>query len=116
MIEARTQKTNWFLILAIVILLVTVGGRTFKALRTTDHFWSDHEDCRGVKARALEPGAHWDFAEALRGPCAFYKDIPSGEWLVIIFALSAGTIILITGYTLRNGDKPVDWLRKQNNR
>ena len=67
---------------------------------------------------ALDPNAHWDWVNTLRGPCGIFKDPYSGAALVIVLLIighgAKATIRLITGYT---PDRGIDeWTHRPSNR
>lgn len=93
---------------------VVVGGREFKAVKTTIHWDTAHPDAADAKRRCLEPDQQWSWWETRRGQVAFCHD--EAGWLVIVFAVAAGVITLITGYLLGRDQTPEDWLRRPSNR
>jgi hypothetical protein len=74
----------------LAILMITIGGRTFSKIVLTDHFVNEHPECINLKKLALKPDSHWDWMDTIRGPCAFFKNPKTGNWIVLILAISGG--------------------------
>lgn len=107
------KLTNILLIGAIgILLLVTLGGKTFEKIVATSHFLNDHPECKASKMDAIRPDSFLKWETTPRGTCAFYHDVSRNCWIVIILVVSRGVVTLITGYDIAN---PGSWLKRPSN-